>query len=65
MVCSRSSGPRSKKAISTGLAEFLKSMIEMLPWYQAWTKMSRPGTGMIDPLWATQFSCSVCAAGSL
>ena len=26
-------------------------MIEMPPWYQAWTKISRPGTGMIDPLW--------------
>ena len=26
---------------------------------------SRPGTGISEPLWATQFSVSVCGAGSL
>ena len=34
----------------------VKSITEMPPWYQAWTKISRPGTGTMEPLWATQFS---------
>ena len=58
-------GPRSKKAISTGLAGSVKSNTETPPWYHACTMMSRPGTGTSDPLCATQFSCSVCGAGSL
>jgi hypothetical protein len=58
-------GPRSKNAISRGLAESVKSISEMPPWYHAWDRMSRPGTGMIEPLWATQFSCTVCGTGSL
>jgi hypothetical protein len=35
----------------------VKSM-EMPPWYQACTSMSRPGTGISEPLCATQFSVS-------
>ena len=27
--------------------------------------MSRPGTGISEPLWATQFSCEVWTAGIL
>ena len=40
-------------------------MIEMPPWYQDCTIRSRPGTGMMLPLWATQFSFSLWADGSL
>ena len=58
-------GPRSKKAISVGLAVSVKSIIETPPWYHAWTRMSRPGTGTSEALWATQFSCDVCTAGIL
>ena len=58
-------GPRSKKAISRGLEESVKSHTEAPPWYQAWVMMSRPGTGTKEPLWATQFSCTVWGTGSL
>ena len=58
-------GPRSKNAISRGWAESVKSIIEMPPWYHAWTRMSRPGTGTSAPLCATQFSCRLCGTGSL
>jgi hypothetical protein len=58
-------GPRSKNAISVGLAESVKSMIDSPPWYQACTRMSRPGTGTNDALWATQFSVSFCGTGNL
>jgi hypothetical protein len=58
-------GPRSKYAISRTLDGSVKSVTLMPPWYQACTKRSRPGTGMRFPLCATQFSCGVCAAGSL
>src|SRR4029453_15141490 len=63
--CFASIGPRSKYAISTGFAESGKSNPDRPPWYHACTMMSRPGTGMSDPLCATQFSCSVCGAGIL
>ena len=58
-------GPRSKNAISTGFDESVKSKTEMPPWYHACTMTSRPGTGTSEPLCATQFSRSVCGAGSL
>ena len=58
-------GPRSRYAISVGCSVSVKSKIDTPPWYQACTMMSRPGTGMIEPLWATQFSAVVCGAGSL
>src|SRR5438445_8073014 len=49
-------GPRSKNAISVGCAASVQSNTEMPPWYHACTMMSRPGIGMSEPLWATQFS---------
>ena len=58
-------GPRSKKAISTGLAGSVKSNTEIPPWYHACTITSRPGIGISEPLCATQFSVAVCGAGSL
>ena len=60
-----SSGPRSKNAISTGLVASVKSNTDTPPWYHACALMSRPGTGISEPLCATQFSVSVCGAGSL
>ena len=41
-----------------GCRRVVKSNTDTPPWYHACTMMSRPGTGMIDPLCATQFSCS-------
>ena len=38
------------------VAESVKSNTETPPWYHACTMMSRPGTGISDPLCATQFS---------
>src|ERR671929_2211631 len=58
-------GPRSKNAISFGCAASVQSNTEMPPWYHACTITSRPGIGMREPLWATQFSKLVCGAGSL
>src|SRR5690242_17234396 len=58
-------GPRSKKAISCGCFASVQSNTEMPPWYHDCTITSRPGIGMSEPLWATQFSCAVCGAGSL
>ena len=60
-----STGPRSKKAISIGCEASVQSNTDTPPWYQLCTMMSRPGTGTSDPLCATQFSCSVWAAGIL
>ena len=59
------SGPRSKKPISFGLAESVKSQTETPPWYHAWTMMSRPWTGISEPLCATQFSVSAWWRGIL
>ena len=42
-----------------------KSTSEAPPWYQACTKMSRPGTGTSDGMWLTQFSCVRLQTGSL
>jgi len=64
-ICVESDGPRSWKAISTGRLGSVNSKTEMPPWYHDCTMMSRPGTGMSDPLWATQFSNFVCGAGIL
>src|SRR5207249_10504717 len=60
-----STGPRSKNAISFGCAGSVQSKTEMPPWYHACTITSRPGTGMSDPLCATQFSFAVCGASIL
>src|SRR5687768_5658189 len=60
-----SAGPRSWNAISLMFFGSVQSKIEMPPWYHACTITSRSGIGINDPLWATQFSLSVCAAGSL
>src|SRR5678816_3989277 len=60
-----STGPRSKNAISLAWAASVQSNTEMPPWYQAWTMMSRPGIGIREPLWATQFSTEVCTPGIL
>src|SRR3712207_5330903 len=60
-----SDGPRSKKAISFGFFASVQSKTEMPPWYHACTITSRPGIGIREPLWATQFSSDVCGAGSL
>ena len=40
-------------------------MMLMPPWYHPCTYRSRPGTGMMPPLCATQFSSADCADGSL
>ncbi|MFP7724523.1 hypothetical protein [Lysobacter sp. D1-1-M9] len=58
-------GPRSKNAISNGLAESVKSITDSPPWYQAWMNTSRPGIGRTEPLCATQFSVTVCGDGIL
>jgi hypothetical protein len=60
-----STGPRSWKAISIGCRGSVQSKTEMPPWYHDCTITSRPGIGISEPLWATQFSCGVCGAGSL
>src|SRR6185503_8296458 len=52
-----STGPRSKNAISFGFFASVQSNTEMPPWYHDCTITSRPGIGINDPLWATQFSC--------
>ena len=39
--------------------------IEVQAWYQPCTSISRPGMGINEPLCATQFSLSPCAAGIL
>ena len=62
---SAATGPRSKKATSTGLAGSVQSKTETPPWYHDWAITSRPGIGMSEPLWATQFSWAVWATGSL
>src|ERR1041384_5896822 len=54
-----SAGPRSKKAISTGWAPSVQSNTETPPWYHDCTMTSRPGIGISEPLWATQFSFTV------
>ena len=43
----------------------MKSKTEIPPWYHAWTMMSRPGTGISEPLWATQFSVLAWVRGIL
>src|SRR3954465_9550168 len=60
-----SAGPRSKKAISRGCAASVQSKTEIPPLYHACAITSRPGIGISDPLWATQFSAFVWGAGSL
>ena len=58
-------GPRSKYAISTGRMGSVQSNTLIPPWYHDCTITVRPGTGISDPLCATQFSVRVCAAGIL
>ena len=48
-----------------GFEESVKSQTETPPWYQAWTMMSLPLTGISEPLWATQFSVSAWWRGIL
>ena len=48
-----------------GPAGSVQSNTETPPWYQACAITSRPGMGMSEPLWATQFSSAVCATGQL
>ena len=59
------SAPRAKKAISWTWRGSVKSKTEMPPWYHACTMMSRPGTGISDPLCATQFQTGSSGAGRL
>ena len=58
-------GPRSKYAISVGWSGSVQSKTEMPPWYHPCDMMSRPGTGIREPLCATQFSFDVWGAGIL
>ena len=48
-----------------GFDESVKSINDIPPWYQACTNISLPGTGIREPLCATQFSVSSCGAGIL
>ena len=43
----------------------VQSNTDRPPWYHDCTMMSRPGTGISEPLCATQFSSDDCGAGSL